>query len=564
MVKKVIISISLIIVLLISGGYLGRNIILKKYIENKIGDSMDEKVTIKDINFKPFSKYLEINELKISNKKDANKNLVIIEMIKMNYEMSITKKELNIIDASVFGVKLMTDVAEKRDIKEKSNTENGLNKASIEESKEIVNNEINKILESKYSDLKDKLAIDRKQIEGELDSLEKSPEYIETKKNIDEIFKSKNPLVIFEKNPEDIENLKKSVEKFSKLLSSERDKYEKILDKYNVKKEFDEEIEKKLSVEIARGKEGIRDFDIIFNDYLNKEYEPKIYEIVVKYQEFVKKIKKLKSQESTSRNNWKFEMENLLVTLNAYDMDFNGEITGISNKFSDDMEGIVFRLVGMESINENLEAVASINNGVIEGKINLNDAKGQIMINIPEGKLEHFDNIKNYINDGYFGLNASVILDGENIIVSGGGNLQKMELTPKIISEQLKVDVFFLDGLFLSLIKEIDVDNIKYSYTSIDRKINVNSNLGVKILTELEKDDKKLEKEIIQKLKQQAEVKIKEYEQSLENDKGIIKEDIIKAFELQSGDIERMNKVLERVKIKDKNGILDKILKKFK
>ncbi|MGF6905520.1 hypothetical protein [Fusobacterium sp. PH5-44] len=563
MLKKGIILMLLIIILVTGAGYLGRNIILKKYIENKVEMITGEKVTIKKVSFQPFAEHLEINDIKISNEKNENKDLMTIETVKVNYKMSILKKTLNVLDSSIFGVNLMPAMEEKRDLTQKTTAENGLNKDSLEESKKIVNDEINKILTSKYSKLKEKFEIDKKQIEEELKSLGKSTEYIETKKNVDEIFKSKNPLAIFEKNPVELENLKKSVEKLSKLLSSEKDRYEKSLNKYNIKKEFDDEINKKLSIDIAIGKEGIKNFDALFNTYLNEQYEPKVYEVVKKYQEFVRKIKELKIQESTNKSGWKFEISNLLVTLNAYEMDFNGSITGISNKFSDNMEEIIFRLVGIESISEDLETVGSVNNGVIEGKINLNDMKGQITINIPEGKLEHFDNIKNYINDGYFGINGSIVLDDENITISGDGNLQKMELTPKIISEQLKVDIFFLEGLFLGMIKETSVDDIKYSYNSVDRKIIVNSNLGIKILTELEKDDKKLEKEIIQKLKQQVEEKVKEYVKQLEDDKSVIKKDVKKSFEHEFVDIERMNKVLERIKIKDKNGILDRILKKF-
>ena len=562
MAKKIILSALILIILVVGGGYFGRNVILKSYLVRRINKVTGGETTIGNVNFKPFDNFLGINNIKVSTKNDKNKNLVSIENVKVDYLLSFSTKELEITNASIFGAKLSDNENEEGIPKAESIRKEASSADTLQlTNKKAINQELENLLSSQYNLFKENLKLNEEQIKKDLDQIEKSSEFEETKKIIEEILNSKNPLVIFEKNSEELQRIKNSVKNLADSFKRERKKADDLLKNYDI--DFEGDMNDRFKSYIAMGKEGIRNFDFVLNEYLNEEHEPKLYQGVLAYKEFIQEVKKFKVDKTLSKDNWKIDIKSLLLTLNAYGMDFNGEITGVSNRFSEKVDDVNFRLVAIEAPGENDTTATSVNNGVIEGKLSLNDLYGQILVNIPNGKLENFDNVQDYVSDGSFGLNATIILNDENVNIVGNGNLQNMQLTSKVFSDKLKLDFFLLEEAFLSIIKEINVENVKYSYDSSSRKVEVITNLGQRFLAQLDSNDGQLEKEIFENLKNSSQEKIKEYKELIEKDKYTSREAIEKELNLKSKDIEKMNKVLDKIRMKDKKGILDKILEKF-
>ena len=566
MIKKIILSIFLLAIFLVCGGYFARNMVLKYYIASETSKIIDKNIIIEEVNFNPFKRLVEISNINILDNNDENTVLASIENIRIDYLLSLSAKEIEITNASVFGAKLINNTnpditGEAAQIAEPVNN-NLVPVDNLQPNiKTLINDQLDDLLSIQYGLVNEMLKLNEEEVKKGLDQIVGSQEFEEAQKNIVEILNSGNPFVLFEKNTDDLHQMKSSIRNLADSFKRERVKADSLLKDYDFN--FEKSVNDAFESYISLGKGGIKNFDLLLNEYLNLEYEPQINQGVLVYENFILKLKYLKADESSTKNNWKFDIKSLLLTLNAYGMDFNGEISGISNKFHEDLDNVIFRLVAIEAPGERSTTVASLNNGVIDGQFNINDLSGHIFVNIPNGKLNNFDSAQNYMNESSFGLNASIILTNENIYITGTGDVHNMRLAPEVLNGKLKLDLFLLDETFLSLVEEISIDNAQYSYDSTIRKIEVITDLGQRILEQLESNDNRLEKEILKKLGDFSREKIESYNRLIEEDKNSSRMKFEEILDLKSKDIEKMNEVLDKIRTNDKKGVLDRFLERL-
>ncbi|MDR3258177.1 MAG: hypothetical protein LBT51_01000 [Fusobacteriaceae bacterium] len=561
MTKKLFLKMIPILIILLLIVYYGRNKIIEILLEKKLTSINNSKVEIGKVDFRPFSDFISIFRVEISSKNDNKINAASIREIKINYKLQISEKKVIITDSSLIGVELLT-IKNNESKKTISSNEPKKNTEIISDnSSPISKNQMEEILkkdiiEKKYKELKEQLVLNNDKIKNRMDEIKKSEQYKQVKKNFEKVFTLEDPLKIFDRDDKDVENLLNSAKELVSGLEKERkiavDEIKQLTDKDKFKKY----LEDSLKDFIDEQEKKINDLDSILSEYLTKNYEKEIYDLVLMYRDYLLNLKKMKTIDAQKGETWEVIIKKMIITVKAYGLDFSGEINEISNRISNNKEDITVRLTAWEDEN----------NAIIEGKINLKDLVGNIYLNIPSAKFEKMPEISEYIKNGNFGLSSNLVVDNENIDISGDFRVQNIVLSREAIERQIDFKLPLFNELIAPVMKNIKIENAKYSYDSIKRGIVIKSELAQKILSEINKNNGALKKDLIKDVINKSHLEIEKYSNILSSDK----KEYEKFIEnLTNGEIKTISDLQEKLEKLNKNSgkkilnKLDKFLRKL-
>jgi hypothetical protein len=573
MTKKLFLKIMIILIILLFTVYYGRNKIVEILLEKKLTSINHSKVEIGKVDFRPFSDFISISKVEISSKNDNKINAASIREIKINYKLQISEKKVIITDSSLIGVELLT-IKNNESKKTTDSNEPKKNTESIGDSTlPIDKNQLEEILkkeiiEKQYNKLKEQLGINNDKLKNKLSEVKKSEQYKEVKKNFEKVFSLEDPLKIFDKDDKDVENLKKSAKDLISQLEKEKKVAADEIKQLTDKDKFKKYLEDGLKDLIDEQENKIKDFDLILSEYLTKKYEKELYDLVLMYRDYLSNLKEMKDLDAKNDDTWEVTIKKMIITVKAYGLDFSGEINEISSRISNNKDDITVRLTAWEDEN----------NAIIDGKINLKNLIGNVYLNVPNAKFEKMPEINEYIKTGNFGLSSNLVLDNENIDISGNFRAQNIVLSREAIENQVEFKLPLFNEMVVPVIKNVKIDNAKYSYDSVKRQIEIKSELAQKILSEINKNNGALKKALIKDVIDKSHFEIekyadvlgadkKEYEEIIENlTNGEIKTIADLVEKLDKNEIKKILDTKDVKKIldsKDGKKLLDKILKKL-
>lgn len=282
--RKFILLLLIVLLLCIVGGFLGRNVLLKYIVEDRLEQMNQGYVKIDSVESNPFEKFIVLNGVRIESHEKKGTDFIRMKQLKTYYDVDYSHKKVELYDTEIMGLEFITpkdgEVAKKIHV-------------------EVVedNFQLGKALKD--------------DAEQQADKLKESHEY----KNIKEAF----------------QNMKMGEDGLSLDLDSIKDNLKKIREKYLG------EDSKQKNVNV----------DSILSKYLTKTYEEEIYDILLHYREIAKELEERVQRDFDRKDNvWEFHMNRVSVFFDIYGISFNGEVKNFSSRLSKNYNNIPFKLFG--------------------------------------------------------------------------------------------------------------------------------------------------------------------------------------------------------------------------
>lgn len=564
MKKKIGIAVGILVVLL-GGVYFSKDYIIKKVLENKLTEINKGKVDIGSVDFSPFSKKIVIEDIDITSRKDGMKNFISIGKFETDYDIYFKDKKVLVSRADFSDVKFMTPrdsdgstgyvVEEKNDVViDKTGVEEKKNDG-VQDLEELIRARamVNKMtlqnmLQLQYEEIEGKLKEKREYWNGKIEELEKTPEYMILKQNYEKISQEKNPLKIIRMEKE-IKNMVAAFKTLSKEFLSDRKAMKEDFKSVLSVNDMDKKLETTVNELVGRGEFVINDLDSIINYYLNEIYGEKIKDMVVKYRNVMREVELRRDEDAKLQDKWEVFAEEIAVNSKIYGIELKGGIKNISSRLSRNKTNIGIYLT----------ADSTISHGEAYGYIDLNKIQGKINVKIPNFNfkdLEDMEALHKYVEGGEASLDKEVLLNRDNIDITGDVEIQDMSLNSDEITGKLNIDSPLLKAMINPLLKDLRSGNVKYSYNSLDEKLVVESDLSQEIMNILNDKDGSVKKKIVEDMIKEGKEEIKNYRDTLDKDNQNSLEELEEKLNEKSKYLDKVQEILDKFNI---GGILDNI-----
>lgn len=567
--KKKLMMLIMILVLLSTAIVLSRNFIVKKVLEVKLTEINKGKVDIKNVEFSPLEKKIVIKGIDFTSRKNTLKNFISIDKFEADYDIYFKDKKILISKAEFSGLDFMTNRTKDGSIGEiirdndgKSvetfNLENEKN-STIKDLEELISARANvnqellqDLLQSKYEDTEEILNNRRNYWEKKIKSLENNQDYKVVKEVYTKISQEKNPLKILR-----MEKAIRNAAHSFKILSKEL-----LTDKKNMKDDFkqiifnesiNQTLENAVNEIVGRGQLIVLDLDSLVNYYLNEIYKESIDEFVDRYRTVMKEIEIRRDEDMTNEQKWEFFAEEIDLKTNIYGLVVEGQINDISSRLSKNLNNINFAL----------KADSDKSHGEVRGILNFKRLEGDIKIDISKfdfSDLEDLEVLHKYVTSGQAGLKKDIILTKDNIYLNGDVYIHKMRLNGSEISKNLNIKSPFLKDMIIPLLNEIKVGHVKYKYSSLSGKLEVQSNLSQEIMKALNSEKGYMREKITQDMLREGKENIEKYREILNNDNKKALEQLENQFNEQSEYLDKIQDVLDKFNIKGDDEFTNKII----
>lgn len=282
--RKFILLLLIVLLLCIVGGFLGRNIILKYILEDRLGQMNQAYVKIDSVESSPFEKFIILNGVRIESHEKKGTDFIRIKQLKTYYDLDYNHKKVEMYDTEIMGLEFITP--------EDSNLKKKIEVNVVKE-----NFPLGKALQEDASEKEQ--------------GVQESHEY----KNIKQAFR----------------DMKMGEDGLDLDLDSIKENLEKIKERYIGK----EKIQKNVNV------------DTVLSKYLMKTYENEIYDILLRYREIVKELEERVRQDLDRRDQvWEFHINRASIFFDIYGISFNGEVKNFNSRLSKNYDNIAFKLFG--------------------------------------------------------------------------------------------------------------------------------------------------------------------------------------------------------------------------
>lgn len=571
MKKKLIVLVGVLIVLL-AGVILSRNFIVKKVLEVKLTEINKGKVDIKEVDFSPLTKKIIIRGIDFTSRKNTLKNFISIDKFEADYDIYFKDKKILISRAEFSGLEFMTNRTKDgsigtivRDDEGKNvevpNLENEKN-STIEDLEELIaaRSNVNKellqdLLQTKYEDTEELLKNRKNYWEKRIKSLENTNDYRVVKDVYTKISQEKNPLKIL-RMEKAIRNAAHSFKVLTKELLADkenmRDEFKQIILNENI----NQILESAVNEIVGRGELIVLDLDDIVNFYLNEIYRESIDEFVERYRNIMKEVEIRRDEDMTNEQKWEFFAEEIILKTDIYGLVVEGEINNISSRLSKNLSNINFLL----------KADSDKSHGEVSGILNINRLEGDIKIDIAKfdfSDLEDLEVLHKYVTSGQAGLRKDIILTRDNIYLKGDVYIHKMRLNGPEISKKLKIKSPFLKDMIIPLLTEVKVGHVKYKYSSVSGKLEVESNLSQEIMKALNSEKGHMREKITQDMLREGKENIERYRELLNDDNKKALEQLENKFNEQSEYLDKIQETLDKFNIKGDDEFTNKIINKI-
>lgn len=483
--KKIIGFIFLFIVVLIAGVYFAKDFVLKEILERRLTKMNNAPVVIKSVNLSPFDNYITVKDIKIASTVDKESQFITIDEFKSYYSIDYLNRVVKLDDTEIDNIVFFekeieneANVSTKNDIfiDKISEVEEQFKKDQVVT--ELRNLYLEKIdvdtakIDEAVQDKIFKLELIHNQITKvtESDSFENIKNSFkklkDIKKNKDNISNILNELSNLGKSAKEITrntNLEDLKSQFRDLRKNEE--FKELLD--NIVKEF-----------LNKNKFVLIDLDTYINLYLNAVYEEKIYEIYLKYLKLISEIDRRKFLENIDENkdDWELYFDSISLTSNMYGIKFNGEITNLSSKISQNTGNINFKLFG--------EKGQTI--GELRGYLNLAKYQIHTTLNIPE--VNSVDFSTEIFIGGEGTINQYLYTDNYFLETEGTMYFKNLQINGEKLANSMKINDDLVKELVIPILGELKGGQVSYKYDTKSRKLNIKTDL-VDIFEKIINDD---------------------------------------------------------------------------
>jgi len=484
-IKKILGVIAGIIVLIVLGAYLFRNTLIE-YLGEKIGSQKyGAKIDIDDVNLDLFNGNLKVGRVQITDKNNTMRNIGDLRKINLEIEYKPLLKKLLIVDDASFGlIEVLTPretdgaLINKKSVTPSDDSSDAgdmeLEKKKLELSNlgiDLSGDNYKKILD----DLNIKIVKEYEMEKGKIEKIYthwdeklKDEDYKIKLKNIEDQYKVIEERVKDEKNPLKLLN---EVEKLNDLIK-EVDGLVKTAE--NDKKQFDRDLQvvkdvQKTAFKRIQSDDPFKDIvgwdkkqlqseiNLILNNYLEK-YIGKNIDF---FNEFNKK------NEAPKKEAYDLWIKNASLTFKHLNYTFKGGAKDITSKAGITPNPMKF----------NLTADDKVVKGDIYGELDRESETAKVKLNL-SGLT---------IDDKMIGENKNlIIIVGSKADLSYNMSYEKkiLDLDGKIDLNHLKVnpDEIEMDPVIKDVLGEglkgIDQLIINYTYDGLEKKLQVNTNIG--------------------------------------------------------------------------------------
>ncbi len=555
-----------VIVVLLGGIYLSKNLIIKKVLENKLTEINKGKVDIEKVDFSPFSKKVIIEGIDITSRKDGMKNFISIDKFEADYDIYFKEKKVLVSKAEFDKVEFMTPrdsngsigyvVEEPNEVELNVDVKGEEKKdSSVQDLEELIRARamVNKItlqnmLQSQYEKGESLLKERRDHWKKKLNELEKTPEYMILKENYNKLAEEKNPLKIIRMEKE-IKNMFNSFKILSKELLKDREEMKADFKNIISANDLDAELEKNVREIVGRGEFVINDLDSIINYYLNEIYGEEIEKLVIKYRNIMRELELRKEEDSKAQDKWEIFAEDILINSQIYGVELKGEIKNISSRLSRNKRNIDIYL----------KADSDISHGEAYGYIDLDKIQGKIDVNISNFNFEDLKDMEvlnRYVTGGEASLVKEIILSRDNIDIRGDVEIQDMNLNGEEVTNKLKIESPLLKTMISPLLQDLRSGNVHYEYNSLKEKIFIKSDLSEEIMNLLNDQDGTLKKKIVEDMIKEGKEQLKNYKETLDEASKQDLSELEKELNEKSKYLDRVQEILDRFNL---GGLLEKI-----
>lgn len=559
--KKLIKTILVILILLISGIYISKNYIVKKILEVKLTELNKGKVDIKKVKFSPFEKNITLYGIDFTSRKNTLKNFVSIDKFEADYDLYYDDKRILISRALFSGLNFMTDrnldgntgtivreenIIPKKEVAQEVNKDNAIkNLEELASAKTDINKILlNELMQQKYEKTRKEFEAREEYWNKKIKQLEKSKDYKIVKSMYFKIKKEKNPLKLLKKR-KDIERASRAF----KNLSSQVKLYKKYMVKDFEKIMRDDDINSNLETATNRiigdGEVFIKDLDLVTNYYLNEICKESIDEFMIRYRSLMKEVEIRRDEDMKIDKKWEFFAEEVTLETDLYNLELSGKINNISSRLSKNLEDIPFVL----------KAVSEKSNGEIKGSVNIKELESNINILISKfdfSDLEDLTILHEYVLSGNASLDKNIKFTKDSIVLSGNVKAKDIKLASSRISEDLNIKNLFLKDMIIPLLNDIKIANIEYSYDSNIAKLQIKSNVSKEILDILNSDKSMVREKIRKDILNESEESIRNYKMLLDSDNDKIINSLNNKLEKELNYVEKIQSILEKYDIADK------------
>src|SRR3712207_5561547 len=373
--RKFIMFLGIFLLVSIVGIFLGRNMILKYVLEDRLGQMNQAYVKIGSVNSNFFENYISLRDIQVESHEKAGTDFIRIQQVKTYYDLDYNHKKVELFDTEVIGLQFITPKDEE-DMK------------ALREAKAV------------------------EVVSGQYPFAQVFKEESEKEKEVPEVNSSDE----YQKIKDAVRDMKNGDHRFQHNLNTIRENIEKLREKY-VKPEVVEEPKSILSLDRMLGK------------YLTIMYEDEVYDLLLRYREIVKEMEERIRRDVERRDNiWEIQMNRVSIFFDIYGINFNGEIKNFNSRLSKNYDNISFKLFG-----EKGDTI-----GMIKGELNLLKLDLQATLDIPELNLVGVTEFRKYLSDGVASLQQDIQMDKYDVALQGILTAKRMKLVENPLLEKIQ------------------------------------------------------------------------------------------------------------------------------
>ncbi|WP_319370516.1 hypothetical protein [uncultured Ilyobacter sp.] len=567
MLKKIAVKIIFIFLIAVIAAYFIRNIIITRVVEREATKANKAIVEVDKLNYGVFGNKLTTGRIQVSDVRDTNKNLLEAEGLSVEVDLGeILDESVIVKDIFLKGVRFGT--AREKDgrvegltpviSKESSSYEElmgNLKKNDIEKlsPKEIIQNELDRVINGFESQLSAKYQKDSKKIAERKNYWDSKLKNNENKKKVEElkvkaeklakeIKATKNPFEIVGKEKE-LKAIYAEADKIYKSIEGDKKEFEKDLKEFTALPEKYKETalmdKNRISNLISLDSKGLED---LINRILGQELGESIYKVVNDFNGLNEKMKSSGGEKGKPQVD--VFVERARMTMNVAGVSIEGQATNIPSDPKKSRGPIDFKINGSKG-NSKVD---------IDGFVNLLSSEQQLNLKLVNLKLSEFVKELSF-GDAIFNLNQKLYIKGKKPVLTGELEILDFKSKESIgVSGQEIMDIIFSEAI--NNLKDVKAS---YQYDNINKRLKIDSNLSKKLTASLKNSFESNSGLIANTLQEKYAEKGEEYFEQIKKDSTGFGEEIGAKLEKNSKEIKNIMDEIKKNTGLDAGNILKKV-----